>query len=154
GAAELPTVTVQLPIFNEMYVVERLIDTVCSLDYPRDRFQVQVLDDSIDETVEISRRKVAEWRAKGTDIELVRREHRQGFKAGALAHGLETAKGELVAIFDADFAPLPDMLRKTVEHFSDPKVGLVQTRWAHVNRDFSLLTQLEGSVLDGHLQIE
>ncbi len=152
--SELPHVTVQLPVFNEMYVVERLIDAVCALEYPRDRFEVQVLDDSTDETVEISRRKVEEWRARGVDAVLVRRPNRRGFKAGALSDGLKTAKGELIAIFDADFVPLPDMLRKTVDFFTDAGVGLVQTRWAHLNRDYSLLTELEGIVLDGHLQIE
>ncbi len=151
---ELPAVTVQLPVFNERFVVERLIDSVARLDYPRDRLEVQVLDDSTDETVAISRRKVDEWHARGLDVRLLRRENRHGFKAGALAEGLKEAKGELVVIFDADFTPEPDMLRRTVHYFSDPKVGLVQTRWGHLNNGYSLFTEVQGILLDGHLQIE
>ncbi len=150
----LPKVTVQLPVFNEMYVVERLIDTVARLDYPRDRLEIQVLDDSLDETTAIARRKSEEWRAKGLDIHFIHRTNRKGFKAGALEEGLALAAGELVAIFDADFTPEPDMLRKTVHFFTDPQVGLVQTRWGHLNNDFSLLTEVQGIGLDGHLMIE
>jgi cellulose synthase/poly-beta-1,6-N-acetylglucosamine synthase-like glycosyltransferase len=151
---ELPVVTVQLPVYNEMYVVERLIDAVGRFDYPRDRLEVQVLDDSTDETTALCRKKIEEWRARGLDISLVRRNDRRGFKAGALAHGLERARGELIAIFDADFAPEPDVLRRTVDHFTDPQVGLVQTRWGHLNAGYSLLTEVQGIQLDGHLQIE
>jgi cellulose synthase/poly-beta-1,6-N-acetylglucosamine synthase-like glycosyltransferase len=150
----LPAVTVQLPIFNEMYVVERLIDSVARLDYPRDRLEIQVLDDSTDETVEISRRKVEEWRARGLDVKLLHRTNRAGFKAGALEEGLRAARGELIAIFDADFAPEPDALRRTVHFFTDPAVGMVQTRWGHLNKEYSLLTEVQGIQLDGHLQIE
>jgi cellulose synthase/poly-beta-1,6-N-acetylglucosamine synthase-like glycosyltransferase len=150
----LPKVTVQLPIFNELYVAERLIDASCRLDYPADRLQIQVLDDSTDETVEVARRKVEEWRAKGVDIELVHRTDRSGYKAGALDHGLKTATGEFVALFDADFVPDPDFLRKTVHHFVDPKVGCVQARWGHLNKEYSILTRLQSIFLDGHFVME
>jgi cellulose synthase/poly-beta-1,6-N-acetylglucosamine synthase-like glycosyltransferase len=150
----LPRVTIQLPVFNEVYVVERLIDAVGRIDYPRDRLEVQILDDSTDETTEICRRKVAEWRGRGLDVKLLHRTNRRGFKAGALDEGLRTAEGELIAIFDADFTPEPDVLRRTVDYFTDPTVGLVQTRWGHINRDYSLLTEVQGIQLDGHLMIE
>ncbi len=150
----LPRVTVQLPVYNEIYVVERLIDAVGAIDYPRERLEVQVLDDSTDETTEICRRKVEEWRRRGLDIKLLHRSERRGFKAGALQDGLRVAEGELIAIFDADFTPEPDVLRKTVHYFTDPQVGLVQTRWGHLNSDYSLLTEVQGIQLDGHLMIE
>ncbi len=150
----LPRVTVQLPIFNEMYVVERLIDSVCRLEYPRDLFEVQVLDDSTDETCAIATAVVDRWRAAGIDIVYVRRTNRLGFKAGALENGLHSAKGELVAVFDADFVPAPDFLTRTVPFFSDAKTGMVQVRWGHLNREFSLLTQAQSILLDGHFMIE
>ena len=146
----------QLPLFNEMYVVERLLDAVVGIRYPRDRFQVQVLDDSTDETQEICQRKVAELRARipELDIEYIHRNDRTGFKAGALENGLHTAKGELILIFDADFLPQPDMLERTVDHFVDPKVAMVQCRWEHLNRDFSALTEAQALMLDGHFVME
>jgi cellulose synthase/poly-beta-1,6-N-acetylglucosamine synthase-like glycosyltransferase len=150
----LPRVTVQLPIFNEMYVVRRLVDAVCRLDYPRELLEIQVLDDSTDETSEIARAVVDRWRAEGVDISYVHRTNRQGFKAGALEHGLALAKGEFVAVFDADFVPEADFLRRTVDFFTDPKVGMVQVRWEHLNRDYSALTQAQGILLDGHFVLE
>ncbi|MBI5367721.1 MAG: glycosyltransferase [Planctomycetes bacterium] len=152
--AELPRVTVQLPTFTEMYVVERLIDAVCALDYPRDRFEVQVLDDSTDETTGIAAHKVEAWRERGVDIHYIHRDNREGYKAGALAHGLTTARGEFVAVFDADFLPNPDLLLRCVHHFSDPGVGMVQARWEHLNRDYSLLTRVQSILLDGHFVME
>jgi cellulose synthase/poly-beta-1,6-N-acetylglucosamine synthase-like glycosyltransferase len=152
--AELPRVTIQLPIFNEMYVVERLVEAVCRIDYPRELLEVQVLDDSTDETCAIARACVERMRQQGHDIVYIHRENRYGFKAGALEHGLKSAKGEFVAVFDADFVPSPDFLRRTVPFFADPKVGMVQVRWGHLNRDFSILTQAQSIFLDGHFIIE
>ncbi len=152
--AEWPLVTVQLPIFNEKYVAERLIEAVCGLDYPRDRLEIQVLDDSTDETVPLVARLVEHQRAQGHDIHHVHRRERPGFKAGALAAGLEQARGELVAVFDADFVPEPDFLRQSVPHFADPDVGMVQARWGHINRDYSLLTRAQAILLDGHFVVE
>lgn len=154
--AELPSVTVQLPLFNEMYVVERLLDAVAAIRYPRDRFQIQVLDDSTDETQDICRRKIAELTARHPelDIEYVHRTDRTGFKAGALDNGLRTAKGEFVLIFDADFLPEPDVLERTIHHFAEPRVAVVQCRWDHVNRDFSALTEIQALMLDGHFIME
>ena len=154
--SELPVVTVQLPLFNEMYVVERLLDAVAGIRYPRDRFHVQVLDDSTDETQEICKRKIAELavRFPELEIEYVHRTDRSGFKAGALHNGLKTAKGEFILIFDADFVPAPDVLERSIDHFSDPKVAVVQCRWEHVNRDFSSLTEVQALMLDGHFIME
>ncbi len=154
--ADLPAVTVQLPLFNEMYVVERLLDAVALIRYPRDRFQIQVLDDSTDETREICRRKIADLavRYPDLDVEYVHRIDRSGFKAGALENGLKTAKGEFVLIFDADFLPLADVLERTIHHFVDPKVAVVQCRWDHVNRNFSALTEVQALMLDGHFIME
>ncbi len=150
----LPRVTVQLPVFNEMYVVERLIGAVCELDYPLDRLEVQVLDDSTDETTGIARRTVDEWKSRGIDIHYIHRTNRQGFKAGALEHGLQTATGEFVAVFDADFVPPRDFLRKTVNHFTDDGIGMVQVRWEHLNRGYSSLTEVQSILLDAHFVIE
>jgi cellulose synthase/poly-beta-1,6-N-acetylglucosamine synthase-like glycosyltransferase len=154
--ADLPAVTVQLPLYNEMYVVERLLDAVAAIRYPRDRFQIQVLDDSTDETQDICRRKVVELAARfpELDVEYIHRTDRTGFKAGALDNGLRTAKGELILIFDADFLPLPDLLENTVDHFVDPRVAVVQCRWEHLNRDFSALTEVQALMLDGHFIME
>ncbi len=150
-----PVVTVQLPLYNEMYVAERLIDAVCRLDYPAGRLEIQVLDDSTDETTEIVERVVAGYRAEGVDIRLLHRIDRTGFKAGALEAGLKEARGELLAIFDADFVPTPDFLRRSVPHFlADPRLGLVQGRWDHINRSYSLLTRVQAILLDGHFMIE
>ncbi len=151
---ELPTVTIQLPMFNEMYVVERLIEGVAAIDYPKDKLEIQVLDDSTDETVQIAKAKVDELLEKGWDIEYRHRVDRTGFKAGALEEGLDTAKGELIMVFDADFVPTPGVLRKLVDHFTDPKVGMVQARWGHINQDYSVLTPCQSMMLDGHFVIE
>lgn len=150
-----PRVTVQLPVFNEALVVERLIDSVVRLDWPRDRLQIQVLDDSIDETTAIAQARVDAYRAQGIDIELVHRDDRGGFKAGALKEGLKSAKGEFIAIFDVDFVPQADWLQKTVPYFLDrPRLGMIQTRWAHLNYDYSLLTRAQAIALDGHFTVE
>jgi cellulose synthase/poly-beta-1,6-N-acetylglucosamine synthase-like glycosyltransferase len=151
---ELPSVTVQLPVYNEMYVVERLLDSVAKLDYPRHLLQVQLLDDSTDETTQIAEKRVAELKAEGLDIELIHREDRTGYKAGALENGLKSCKGDLVLILDADFVPRTDMLQKTIHFFTDPAIGMIQTRWGHLNRTFSLLTRIQAMFLDGHLLLE
>ncbi|MFN7131465.1 MAG: cellulose synthase family protein [Myxococcales bacterium] len=150
----LPRVTVQLPIFNEMYVVERLIDAVCQIDYPPELLEIQVLDDSTDETCDIARACVERQRLKGHDIVYLHRTNRQGFKAGALEEGLKKAKGELIAVFDADFLAVPEFLRSTVPYFADQGVGMVQVRWGHINREYSALTQAQSIFLDGHFMIE
>ncbi len=154
GTHELPVVTVQLPIYNEHTVAARLIRAALALDYPREKLEIQVLDDSNDETRELVDEEVARARARGHDITLVRRENRQGFKAGALDHGQRRAKGELFCIFDADFLPEPDFLQRMVPYFADARVGMVQARWGHVNREDSLLTRAESALLDGHFVIE
>ncbi len=150
----LPVVTVQLPLFNEMYVAPRLLEAVAKIDWPSDKLEIQVLDDSTDETQEICQKKVAEIAATGVDIKYIHRTDRTGFKAGALEHGLQTARGEFVLVYDADFLPAPNILRETVDFFTDDKVGMVQVRWGHVNRDFSQLTQVQALMLDGHFVIE
>jgi len=152
--SEFPYVTVQLPVYNEMYVVERLIDSVANFDYPKDKLEIQILDDSIDETSEIIRRKVEQYGAEGFNIVQIQREKREGFKAGALQKGMEEAKGEFIAIFDADFLPTRDFLQKTIPHFRDEKIGVVQTKWGHINRNYSLLTRLQAFGLDAHFSIE
>jgi cellulose synthase/poly-beta-1,6-N-acetylglucosamine synthase-like glycosyltransferase len=149
-----PAVTVQLPVYNERYVVNRLIEAAAAIDYPRDRLEIQVLDDSTDETREIVARKVAELRARGIDVAHLARGDRSGFKAGALQHGLERAKGEFLAVFDADFVPPPSILREMIPYFGDPGVGVVQSRWQHMNQDYSLLSQAQAISLDGHFVIE
>jgi cellulose synthase/poly-beta-1,6-N-acetylglucosamine synthase-like glycosyltransferase len=151
---ELPAVTIQLPIYNEMYVVERLIDAVCRIDYPVDKFEVQVLDDSSDETQNIAKAVVERYQAKGLDIKYIRRPDRSGFKAGALAAGFQVAKGEFVAIFDADFIPCPEILMKTIHYFTDSEIGMVQVRWGHINSEYSLLTKIQSIMLDGHFVVE
>ena len=151
---KLPRVTVQLPVFNELYVIERLLSSVAALEYPRELLQVQVLDDSTDETTEIARQRVAELRATGLDIEVIHRADRGGFKAGALENGLKTCSGEFVLILDADFVPAADMLARTIHYFTDPKIGMIQTRWGHLNRTYSLLTRVQAMFLDGHLLLE
>jgi cellulose synthase/poly-beta-1,6-N-acetylglucosamine synthase-like glycosyltransferase len=151
---KLPRVTIQLPIYNELYVVERLIDSVCRIDYPADLLEIQVLDDSTDETAAIARACVARNRKKGHDVTYIHRDHRDGFKAGALEFGLRTVTGEFIAVFDADFVPGPDFLRRTVPFFADERIGMVQVRWGHLNREFSILTQAQSIFLDGHFIIE
>ena len=152
---ETPMVTIQLPLYNEMYVVRRLIDASCAIEYPKDRIEIQVLDDSTDETVDLVASIVREKQAKGFNIVHAHRTNRQGFKAGALKEGLKTAKGEFVAIFDADFIPRPEFLTKTIPYFfKDEKIGMVQTRWEHLNGDYSLMTRTQAMALDGHFVIE
>jgi cellulose synthase/poly-beta-1,6-N-acetylglucosamine synthase-like glycosyltransferase len=150
----LPRVTVQLPIYNEVYVVERLIGAVAALDYPRELLEIQVLDDSTDETGDVARGVVARYRERGYDIVHRTREDRAGFKAGALQEGLEAASGEFLMIFDADFVPHPEFLRESLPFFSDPRVGMVQARWEHLNREYSRLTRIQSIFLDGHFVIE
>ncbi|HUP24136.1 MAG TPA: cellulose synthase family protein [Thermoanaerobaculia bacterium] len=150
----LPLVTVQLPLYNERYVARRLLDAVAGLDYPSERLEIQVLDDSTDDTTSILRARVEELRAQGLDVVLVHRCSRAGFKAGALAAGLGVARGELIVVFDADFLPPTDFLQRTVPCFVDPGVGMVQARWGHVNRGFSLLTRVQALLLDAHFLIE
>src|SRR5262249_17809489 len=150
----LPKVTIQLPVFNERYVVERLVDSVCRIDYPRHLLEIQLLDDSTDETSAIARASVERNRQRGHNVLYLRRENRHGFKAGALEHGLKLASGEFIAVFDADFVPAPDFLRRTISFFADQRVGMVQVRWGHLNREFSILTQAQSIFLDGHFIIE
>ena len=151
---ELPVVTVQLPIYNEMYVADRLIDSVCELDYPRELLEIQVLDDSTDETRSVAEQAVRRNAARGLDIKYLHRTDRSGFKAGALEAGLQVARGEYIAIFDADFIPPTDFLGRTVSYFTDPKVAMVQARWGHINQDYSLLTKIQSILLDGHFVLE
>jgi cellulose synthase/poly-beta-1,6-N-acetylglucosamine synthase-like glycosyltransferase len=158
-AAELPFVTIQLPIYNEQFVIDRLIDACCRLDYPRDRFEIQLLDDSTDETTSVAR-EIVERYAQGfagmppQPIHYLHRTNRHGFKAGALDKGLDVAKGEFVAIFDADFVPPPQWIMQVIHHFAEPGIGMVQTRWTHLNRNYSFLTQVEAILLDGHFVLE
>lgn len=152
--AELPSITIQLPLFNELYVVDRLVKAVTAIDYPREKLEIQVLDDSTDETVQIAEAVVAKYAEQGFDIHYIHRSDRTGFKAGALENGLQSAKGDLLAIFDADFVPKPDCLRKLVDFFTDPLVGCAQMRWSHINGDYNLLTRLQTIMLDGHFVVE
>ncbi|MGE3956800.1 MAG: cellulose synthase family protein [Vicinamibacterales bacterium] len=150
----LPVVTIQLPLYNEMYVADRLVASVCAIDYPRELLEIQVLDDSTDETVGIAEAAVRRFAAQGFDIKYFHRTDRTGFKAGALEAGLKVARGEFVAIFDADFLPGADFLQKLMPHFTDPHVGMVQARWGHINQDYSLLTKIQSILLDGHFVLE
>lgn len=152
--AVLPRVTVQLPLYNEMYVAERLMDAVAAMEYPREKLQIQVLDDSTDETTAIVARKAAALRAQGYDISHIQRADRTGYKAGAMENGMRTATGEFIAIFDADFVPQSDLLQETIQFFSDPKIGMIQTRWGHLNEQYSWLTKVQSMFLDGHFLIE
>src|SRR5215472_7922902 len=150
----LPVVTIQLPLYNEMYVADRLIDAVCRIEYPRDLLEIQVLDDSTDETQGIAELAVRRCSAQGVDVKYYHRRDRVGFKAGALEEGLKAARGEFIAIFDADFIPTVDFLTRLIPHFHDPKVGMVQARWGHINQDYSLLTKIQAILLDGHFVLE
>src|SRR5271168_1402926 len=150
----LPRVTIQLPLYNERYVVERLIDSVSKIDYSRELLQIQVLDDSTDDTHPFTERLVAEYQSTGLPIEYLHRQNRAGFKAGALQAGMQSATGELIAVFDADFVIPADFLLRTVHHFADPQVGVVQTRWTYLNRHYNLLTEVEAMLLDGHFIVE
>src|SRR6188508_480243 len=147
---ELPVVTIQLPIYNEMYVADRLIDAVCQIDYPRELLEIQVLDDSTDETTGVAELAVRRHAARGFDISYLHRVDRRGYKAGALEAGLKVAKANFIAIFDADFVPSKDFLRKTLPHFTHPRIGMVQARWGHINQDYSLLTKIQSILLDAH----
>jgi len=151
---DLPLVTIQLPVFNEMHVVDRLLDAVSKLDYPQDKMQIQLLDDSTDETVDICREGIASLKARGFDAEHIHRTDRTGYKAGALENGTQFAKGEYLLILDADFVPNPDLLQKTIHYFTDPGIGMIQTRWGHLNRSYNVLTRLQAMFLDGHLELE
>ena len=150
----LPMVTVQLPIFNELHVSARLLDSITKLDYPKDRFEIHVLDDSTDETKDLVADEVKKYKAQGFLIEHVTREIRTGYKAGALKDAMDQAKGEFIAIFDADFLPKPSFLRDTIKQFNHPKVGVVQTRWTHLNQDYSLLTRVQAFQLNVHFTVE
>jgi len=150
----MPVVTIQLPLYNEMYVADRLISSVCAIDYPRELLEIQVLDDSTDETVGIAELAVRRFAAEGIDIKYFHRGDRTGYKAGALEAGLKQARGEFVGIFDADFLPSPDFLTRLMPHFADPKIGMVQARWGHINQDYSLLTKIQSILLDGHFVLE
>ncbi|MGB2824754.1 MAG: cellulose synthase family protein, partial [Phycisphaerae bacterium] len=151
---ELPTVTIQLPMYNERHVARRVIEGACRIDYPPEKLQVQVLDDSTDDTCRIALEAVQEYRGKGIDIEYIHRDNRRGYKAGALENGIRTARGEFITIFDADFIPYPGILKESIHYFTDPKVCVVQTRWEHLNREDSMLTRAQAILLDGHFAIE
>ena len=150
----LPVVTIQLPLYNEMYVADRLIDAVCAMDYPRELLEIQVLDDSTDETRAIAESAVRRFAAEGYDIQYLHRADRTGYKAGALEAGLKSARGEFVAIFDADFIPPADFLVRLMPYFGDAGIGMVQARWGHINQDYSLLTKIQSILLDGHFVLE
>jgi len=149
-----PKVTIQLPIYNERYVIERLVEAVARFDYPRELLEIQVLDDSTDETQQVARACVERHQALGLPIHYLHRDNREGYKAGALAEGMQSATGEFIAIFDADFLPRPDFLRRTLPYFNEPQIGMVQTRWTYLNRSYSALTEVESILLDGHFVIE
>ncbi|WP_136480251.1 cellulose synthase family protein [Cognatitamlana onchidii] len=151
---EVPHITIQLPVYNEMYVMERLLDNIALIEYPEDKLEIQVLDDSTDETVESTRQHVKRLQATGLDIKHITRTDRKGFKAGALKEGLEIAKGDIIAIFDSDFLPKKDWLKRTVPFFKDPEIGVVQTRWGHINRNYSILTRIQAFALDAHFTLE
>ncbi len=151
---ELPVVTVQLPMFNEMYVAERLLEGVAGIDYPKDKLEIQVLDDSTDETCEIVKRKINDLSQRGFNVTYLHRTDRTGYKAGALEAGLRVAKGDYLLVFDADFVPEPNIINHLIHYFADPKVGMVQARWGHLNRDYSMLTRVQSMMLDGHFVIE
>ncbi len=149
-----PFVTIQLPVYNEMFVVERLLDAVAAIDYPADKLEIQILDDSTDETSELIARTVALLQKKNITVKHIQRQNREGFKAGALKNGLSMAKGEYIAIFDSDFLPSKDFLKRTMPFFADPSIGMVQTKWGHINKETSLLAKLQAIALDGHFSIE
>ncbi|MDO6674165.1 glycosyltransferase family 2 protein [Tenacibaculum sp. 1_MG-2023] len=151
---KVPYVTIQLPVYNELYVMERLLHNIAQLEYPREKLEIQVLDDSTDESVESTAKQIKELQKTGLDIQHIRRENRQGFKAGALKEGLKTAKGEFIAIFDADFLPKENWLLETVPYFKNPEIGVVQTRWGHINRNYSTLTKIQAFALDAHFTLE
>lgn len=151
---EIPFVTIQLPVYNELYVMKRLLKNIAKLEYPNDKLEIQVLDDSTDESIETTAKHIKKIQEKGIDIQHIRRTNRKGFKAGALKEGLKTAKGEFIAIFDADFLPKKDWLLQTIPYFKDDKIGVVQTRWGHINRNYSTLTKIQAFALDAHFTLE
>tara|TARA_R110002073_G_scaffold188773_3_gene347695 strand:+ start:1534 stop:2967 length:1434 start_codon:yes stop_codon:yes gene_type:complete len=151
---EIPYITIQLPVYNEMYVMERLLDNIAEIDYPKDKLEIQVLDDSNDETAETTLKQIQKLQATGLDIKQITRTNRKGFKAGALKAGLVTAKGSIIAIFDSDFLPQKDWLKRTVPYFKDKRIGVVQTRWGHINRNYSILTRIQAFALDAHFTLE
>ncbi len=151
---EIPLVTIQLPVYNELYVMERLLDNISKIEYPKDKLEIQVLDDSTDESVELTKTIVDKLSQKGLDIKQITRINRVGFKAGALKEGLEIAKGEFIVIFDADFLPQKDWLKRTIPFFKDEEIGVVQTRWGHINRNYSILTRIQAFALDAHFSLE
>ena len=151
---EIPYVTIQLPVFNELYVMKRLLKNIAKIDYPKDKLEIQVLDDSTDESIEMTSKYIKKVQELGIDIQHIRRTNRQGYKAGALKEGLKTAKGEFIAIFDADFLPTPNWLYETVPYFKDSQIGVVQTRWSHINRNYSTLTKIQAFMLDAHFTLE
>jgi len=152
--SEVPYVTIQLPVYNELYVMERLLNNIAQIDYPKNKLEIQVLDDSTDESVKSTAKKIRELHQTGLDIQHIRRENRQGFKAGALKEGLVNAKGEFIAIFDADFLPKKDWLIRTIPYFKDQQIGVVQTRWSHINKNYSILTRIQAFALDAHFTLE
>ena len=154
NSEEIPFVTIQLPVYNEMYVMERLLENIVKLDYPRAKLEIQVLDDSTDESVVTTKKQISELQKTGIDIQHIQRSNRQGFKAGALKEGLEIAKGEFIAIFDADFLPEKDWLLQTIPYFKNEEIGVVQTRWGHINRNYSTLTKVQAFALDAHFTLE
>ena len=151
---DLPFITIQLPLYNELYVVERLMECITRLDYPEGKLQIQVLDDSTDESLKLTKNTILKYQKRGSPIEHITRENRENFKAGALKNGLKSATGEFIAIFDADFLPQPDWLLKTIPYFNDVKIGVVQTRWGHLNRNYSILTKIQAFALDAHFLLE
>jgi cellulose synthase/poly-beta-1,6-N-acetylglucosamine synthase-like glycosyltransferase len=151
---EIPYVTVQLPIYNEQYVIDRLLENIAQLEYPKSKLEIQVLDDSTDDSLDQTAEKIRALQQTGLDIHHIHRTNREGFKAGALKEGLKVAKGEFIAIFDADFLPDPEWLKKTVPYFKDAEIGVVQTRWGHINRDYSILTRIQAFALDAHFTLE
>ena len=154
NASEIPFVTIQLPLYNEKYVLERLLNNIVNLEYPKEKLEIQVLDDSTDDSLKTTKELVHNLKSKGFNIHFIHRTDRTGYKAGALKEGLKTAKGDFIAIFDADFVPKKDWLYQTIPHFKDEKVGVVQTRWAHLNRNYSLLTKIQAFALDAHFTLE
>ena len=151
---EIPVVTIQLPVYNEMYVIQRLLDNIAKIDYPKEKLEIQVLDDSNDESLQTTSLQIKRLQATGLDIKHITRKDRTGFKAGALKQGLEVAKGEYIAIFDADFLPQQNWLYKTIPYFKDTEIGVVQTRWGHINKNYSLLTKVQAFALDAHFTLE
>lgn len=151
---EIPVVTIQLPVYNELYVMGRLLDNIAEIEYPKEKLEIQVLDDSTDESFEATAQHIQKLQKTGLNIQHITRENREGFKAGALKEGLKIAKGEYIAIFDADFLPKKNWLKNTIPYFKDPEIGVVQTRWGHLNRDYSILTRVQAFALDAHFTLE